>query len=98
MGIDRKTVCKVCALVIPAVVSDSFALLQTLRGYLDAEHRNKKKKPFDFSGWEDYILEVRTLMPQIVGTNTLSPGCTSAGKRIRLWHVHMLFFRSSIQR
>ncbi|TFL06452.1 cysteine proteinase [Pterulicium gracile] len=25
-----------------------------LRGYLDSEHRNKKKKPFDFTGWEDY--------------------------------------------
>ncbi|KIY51367.1 cysteine proteinase [Fistulina hepatica ATCC 64428] len=24
-----------------------------LREYLDAEHRNKKKKPFDFTGWED---------------------------------------------
>ncbi|KAI0936053.1 hypothetical protein AcV5_004294 [Taiwanofungus camphoratus] len=28
-----------------------------LRAYLDAEHRNKKKKPFDFTGWEDYTLE-----------------------------------------
>jgi len=28
-----------------------------LRLYIDAEHRNKKKKPFDFSGWEDYIVE-----------------------------------------
>jgi sentrin-specific protease 1 len=25
-----------------------------LRIYLDAEHRNKKKKPFDFTGWENY--------------------------------------------
>ncbi|EEB89566.1 hypothetical protein MPER_12319 [Moniliophthora perniciosa FA553] len=25
-----------------------------LRQYLDAEHRNKKKTPFDFTGWEDY--------------------------------------------
>ncbi|KII93665.1 hypothetical protein PLICRDRAFT_49686 [Plicaturopsis crispa FD-325 SS-3] len=28
-----------------------------LRGYLDAEHRNKKKKPFDWEGWEDYTNE-----------------------------------------
>ncbi|KAJ3551215.1 hypothetical protein NM688_g4829 [Phlebia brevispora] len=28
-----------------------------LRKYLDAEHRDKKKKPFDFTGWEDYTLE-----------------------------------------
>jgi hypothetical protein len=25
---------------------------------MDAEHKNKKKKPFDFTGWEDYELEV----------------------------------------
>jgi sentrin-specific protease 1 len=28
---------------------------ETLRAYLDAEHRNKKKKPFDFTGWEDHF-------------------------------------------
>ncbi|KAI0786043.1 cysteine proteinase [Abortiporus biennis] len=28
-----------------------------LRMYLDAEHRNKKKKPFDFTGWVDYVME-----------------------------------------
>jgi len=28
-----------------------------LRYYLDAEHKNKKKKPFDFEGWVDYTLE-----------------------------------------
>ena len=27
---------------------------QLLRHYLDEEHKNKKKKPFDFSGWVDY--------------------------------------------
>jgi sentrin-specific protease 1 len=32
---------------------------QHLRYYLDAEHKNKKKKPFDFDGWVDYTLEVR---------------------------------------
>ncbi|KAI0343926.1 cysteine proteinase [Trametopsis cervina] len=30
---------------------------KALRGYLDAEHKDKKKKPFDFTGWEDYTLE-----------------------------------------
>ncbi|EAU93455.2 sentrin-specific protease [Coprinopsis cinerea okayama7 len=30
---------------------------QTLRGYVQAEHMNKKKKPFDFSGWENYVAE-----------------------------------------
>ncbi|KAA1468571.1 cysteine proteinase [Dentipellis sp. KUC8613] len=28
-----------------------------LREYIDAEHRNKKKKPFDFTGWQDYSPE-----------------------------------------
>lgn len=34
---------------------------QLLRDYLDAEHRNKKKAPFNFAGWTDHILEVRRL-------------------------------------
>lgn len=25
--------------------------------YLDEEHKNKKKKPFDFTGWTDHIYE-----------------------------------------
>jgi len=32
-------------------------VFKLLRLYLDAEHMNKKKKPFDFAGWEDYSLE-----------------------------------------
>ncbi|KAG5648166.1 hypothetical protein DXG03_006121 [Asterophora parasitica] len=32
-------------------------VFKTLRAYLDAEHRNKKKKPFDFTGWEDHSIE-----------------------------------------
>ena len=39
----------------------SFICLSILRDYLDAEHRNKKKKPFDFTGWENHTLEVRFL-------------------------------------
>ncbi|TFK57457.1 cysteine proteinase [Heliocybe sulcata] len=30
---------------------------KVLRDYLDGEHRDKKKKPFDFTGWENYTLE-----------------------------------------
>ncbi|KAF7437075.1 Smt3-specific protease [Pleurotus ostreatus] len=33
---------------------DQSYVLKHLRAYVDAEHRNKKKKPFDFTGWEDY--------------------------------------------
>ncbi|KAJ7579928.1 cysteine proteinase [Mycena floridula] len=36
---------------------DRSNVFQQLRGYLDAEHRNKKKKPFDFTGWVDYTLD-----------------------------------------
>ncbi|KAK0208494.1 hypothetical protein DFS33DRAFT_1303966 [Desarmillaria ectypa] len=35
-------------------------VFKLLRHYLDAEHRNKKKKPFDFTGWEDYTLKKDT--------------------------------------
>lgn len=27
---------------------------EILRGYLDEEHKKKKKKPFDFKGWQDH--------------------------------------------
>ncbi|KIM84540.1 hypothetical protein PILCRDRAFT_818108 [Piloderma croceum F 1598] len=36
---------------------DRGEVFKLLRIYLDAEHLNKKKKPFDFTGWEDYLLE-----------------------------------------
>jgi len=28
--------------------------VKSLRQYLDLEHRNKRKKPFDFTGWQDF--------------------------------------------
>jgi len=36
---------------------DRSLVYKLLRGYIDAEHRNKKKKPFDFTGWEDRLYE-----------------------------------------
>ncbi|KAJ4476722.1 cysteine proteinase [Lentinula aciculospora] len=36
---------------------DRSAVFKVLRGYLDAEHRNKKKAPFDFTGWQDYVVK-----------------------------------------
>jgi len=33
------------------------AVHKALRKYLDDEHRNKKKKPFDFTGWVDWVDE-----------------------------------------
>jgi len=32
-------------------------VFKLLRQYLDLEHRDKKKTPFDFTGWEDYTSE-----------------------------------------
>lgn len=32
--------------------------MQTLRNWLELEHQDKKKKPFDFDSWEDYYSEV----------------------------------------
>lgn len=48
------------------------AVFKVLRQYLDEEHRNKKKKPFDFTGWEDYTLPVRPL--DISGMSSLDAG------------------------
>jgi sentrin-specific protease 1 len=28
--------------------------VKVLRSYLDSEHRNKRKEPFDFTGWQDH--------------------------------------------
>ncbi|KAL0579803.1 hypothetical protein V5O48_002214 [Marasmius crinis-equi] len=36
---------------------DRGRVFKLLRGYLDAEHRNKKKTPFDFTDWRDYTLD-----------------------------------------
>ncbi|EKM49025.1 uncharacterized protein PHACADRAFT_107697 [Phanerochaete carnosa HHB-10118-sp] len=36
---------------------DRTQVFKLLRAYLDAEHRNKKKKPFDFDGWVDWTLD-----------------------------------------
>ncbi|EIW64905.1 cysteine proteinase [Trametes versicolor FP-101664 SS1] len=35
---------------------DRGQVFKLLRQYLDDEHRDKKKKPFDFTGWQDYTL------------------------------------------
>ena len=34
------------------------AIFKPLRDYLQAEHMDKKKKPFDFSGWVDFAPDV----------------------------------------
>ncbi|TCD70067.1 Smt3-specific protease [Steccherinum ochraceum] len=36
---------------------DRSSVYKLLREYLNAEHKNKKHKEFDFSGWTDHVLE-----------------------------------------
>jgi sentrin-specific protease 1 len=51
---DRGRVYKVSTTLLQRC--NKLTLDQLLRQYLDLEHRNKKKTPFDFTGWEDYTL------------------------------------------
>ncbi len=60
MNMDRSQVFKVSRIPFSQSHIALMMLFQYLRSYLDAEHRNKKKKPFDFTGWQDYTFEVRT--------------------------------------
>ncbi|KAF5368390.1 hypothetical protein D9758_002346 [Tetrapyrgos nigripes] len=36
---------------------DRSSVYKRLRAYLDSEHRNKKKTPFDFTDWVDFVYE-----------------------------------------
>lgn len=62
MGMDRSGVYKVRASLAhpllhlePHIATSA----QILREYLNAEHKSKKQKEFDFSGWTDHVLDVR---------------------------------------
>ena len=72
---------------------------QALRKYLDEEHREKKKKPFDFTGWVDWVDEV--CCPQrTAGLNLTGPtsGNTATRERLRLRRLCMSVLASPIQR
>jgi Ulp1 protease family, C-terminal catalytic domain len=63
---------------------------QTLRYYLQEEHMDKKKRPFDFTGWKDHFDEVRlNTEPEELQLILMFIGYTAAGKRIRLWCFHL---------
>lgn len=57
MGTAQPEVHKVVAALFSAAGLISL-LSKTLRKYLDDEHRNKKKKPFDFTDWVDWVDQV----------------------------------------
>ena len=61
MNMERGRVFKVCPVAVAIAIHFQELPFQILRGYLDAEHRNKKKTPFDFSEWNDYTSEVRMM-------------------------------------
>lgn len=73
-----------------------------LRGYLDAEHRNKKKKPFDWEGWEDYTDEVCTMRPNeilvFMLTYAMTAGHAAARERLRLRCIHLPVPRVAVSR
>jgi hypothetical protein len=59
MGIYRPNVYKVRHFLLCPILDPNSSTSQTLRNYLQEEHMDKKKKPFDFSGWVDHYDEVR---------------------------------------
>lgn len=75
MGTARPEVHKV--VVVPLIVDSISPLPKALRKYLDDEHQHKKKKPFDFTGWVDWIDEVRRLQrmvgPILIGQTPENP-------------------------
>lgn len=63
---------------------------QSLRYYLDLEHQNKKKKPFDFTGWVNHSPDVRVPVLQ-EARELIVPltGYPTAGEWLRLWCLHL---------
>lgn len=55
MGMARDKVCMVrFQPVCWTCIRTNVIFVQYLRTYLDAEHQNKKKAPFDFTGWVNW--------------------------------------------
>ena len=89
MGMDRNNVYKVCSCFHLSQYTEPVKLL---RLYLDAEHRNKRKQPFDFTGWEDHTLEVCHFPLSIHVTSWhATTGYTSTRKYVWLRCLHLPF-------
>lgn len=80
---------------------DRGQVFKVLRQYLDEEHRNKKKKPFDFTGWKDYTLPVRLLHTTAPACPVLTRFCAgypATRERLRLRCLHLPVPRGVIPR
>ena len=80
---------------------DRGQVFKVLRQYLDEEHRNKKKKPFDFTGWEDYTLPVRPLYstaPSCPVVTRFCVGYPATRERLRLRCLHLPVPRGVVPR
>lgn len=90
MGTARSEVHKVVVIPFLIIVGFISPLSKALRKYLDDEHQDKKKKPFDFTGWVDWIDGVR-LLKRTVGPTLMGPTPENAAarERLRLRCFHM---------
>ena len=74
---------------------------QLLRTYLDKEHQDKRKKPFDFTGWTDYVPVVRFQCASLHSAGSspsLHTGHTTTGKLLRLRRVYMPVYGNAVAR
>lgn len=79
MNMATSLVCKVSDVILDLLVERYLiTMVQQLRAYVELEHQNKKNKPFDWTGWEDYTLKVcissiakeYTVLPRLAGNST----------------------------
>lgn len=98
MNMNRQLVFKVWY-TVPVDNVPFLTPIQHLRHYLDAEHRNKKKKPFDFTGWEDYTLKVcRSVIITLGATErNIQEGHATTRERIWLRGIYLPILAISIQ-
>ena len=91
-GHKRDEVYKVCSIFCPclSVASEHTNVGQkTLRTYLDEEHKDKKKRSFDFTGWVDYYMEVLSNPFPCLTLSNEHTGLPYSRKWLRLRGLHL---------